>query len=59
VIHENRDRDNRSYGRFKDNNSGEKGKYNVNCVSEELTSDEEAEVCVVEWVDTPRDKLIA
>jgi hypothetical protein len=31
----------------------------VNCVGDESASEEEAEVCVVEWVDNPRDKLIS
>jgi hypothetical protein len=31
----------------------------VNCVGDESASEEEAEVCVVEWVDKPRDKLIS
>jgi hypothetical protein len=34
-------------------------KHNVNYIDEESTSDNEVEVCVAEWVDTPKDKLIS
>jgi hypothetical protein len=31
----------------------------VNCVNDESASDEETEICVAEWVDTPKDKPIS
>jgi hypothetical protein len=55
-VHENRARDHRSHCRFKESTFREK--QNINCVNDELASDEETEVCVAKWVDTPRDKLI-
>jgi hypothetical protein len=57
VAHENCARDHKLHDRFKENTFREK--QNVNCINEELASGEEAEVCVAEWVDTPRDKLIS
>jgi hypothetical protein len=35
-----------------------KDKPRVNCVDETSSSEEECEVCVVEWVEVPRDKPI-
>jgi hypothetical protein len=35
MVHENRAKDNKSYGRFRDNGSKEKEKSNVNCVDGE------------------------
>jgi hypothetical protein len=51
VEHENHARHSRSQGRFRDNNK-ERERSNVNMVDESLNNDEE-EVCVVEWVNTP------
>jgi hypothetical protein len=45
MIHENHAKDHRSYGRFKESNFREREKYNVNCVHEKSTSDDNAEVC--------------
>jgi hypothetical protein len=42
---------------FRDGNR-DKEKGNVGLVDENISSDEEAEVCVAEWVDTPKDKPI-
>jgi hypothetical protein len=58
VVHENHARDNKSYRRFKDGNTREKEKQGVNFVEEESTSDSDAEICVAEWVDTPKHKSI-
>jgi hypothetical protein len=58
IIHENRARDHRSYSRFRDSGSKEREKSHVNCVEEESASDDDAEVCVTEWVDMSRDKPI-
>jgi hypothetical protein len=46
MAHENLGRNHKSYSRFKENNSRETEKHNV-------------EVCVDEWVDTPKDKPIS
>jgi hypothetical protein len=59
VVHENRAKYHSSYGRFKENGSKEMKKHNVNYIDEESTSDNEVEVCVAEWVDTPKDKPIS
>jgi hypothetical protein len=53
VAHENRARDHKSYSRFREGGSKGKDKGHVNCVEGESASDEEIEVCVTEWVDTP------
>jgi hypothetical protein len=59
VVHENHTKDHRSYNRFKENNSKEREKAHVNCVSKESSSEEDNEVCVVEWVDTPKEKPVS
>jgi hypothetical protein len=59
VVHENCAKDNKSYGRFRDSGSKEKEKSNVNCVDGELADKDDAEVCVAEWIDTPKDKPIS
>jgi hypothetical protein len=53
VIHENRARDNRSYSQFKEA-SRDKVKSVVNLIGEELAKDGDAEICVAEWVESPR-----
>jgi hypothetical protein len=58
-MHENRARDHRSHGRFRENTPREREKQNVNCVNDESASDEGTEICVAEWVDTPKDKPIS
>jgi hypothetical protein len=58
IVHENRARDHRSYSRFKDSSNKEREKSHVNCVEEESASDDDAEVCVAEWVDTSMDTPI-
>jgi hypothetical protein len=58
IVHENHARDHRSYDQFRDSGSKEREKSHVNCVEEESASDDDAEVCVAEWVDTSRDKPI-
>jgi hypothetical protein len=57
MLYENRAKESRSYNRFKEISSKEKPK--VNCVDEASLDEEESEICVVEWVDIPRDKLLA
>jgi hypothetical protein len=54
VSHENRARDGKSYGRFKEGTTQEREKQTLNLVKEETNEDDDAEVCVAEWVDTPR-----
>jgi hypothetical protein len=58
-MHENRAKDQRSYSRFRDSSHKEGDKGNVNYLEESSASDDEGEVCVVEWVDTPGNKLIS
>jgi hypothetical protein len=57
VVYENRARDSRSRSQFK-----EVGKDRecgvVDTVGEDPSSDDDTEVCVAEWVDTPKDKPI-
>jgi hypothetical protein len=59
VAHQNCAKDHRSYGRFKESNEREREKNHVNYVDEESASSGEAEVCVAEWVNTPKDKPIS
>jgi hypothetical protein len=59
LVHENRARDQRSFGRFKESNSIEKERPKVNFVEDESASDGDKEICVEEWVDTPKDKPIS
>jgi hypothetical protein len=57
VIQENRAKEHKPYGRFKDAVSKEKPV--VNCVGESKESDEETEVCIAEWVDMAKGKPLA
>jgi hypothetical protein len=59
AVHENRARDHRSHSRFRENGSKEKEKSHVNCVEEESASEDENEICVAKWVNTPKDKPIS
>jgi hypothetical protein len=54
---ESRAKEHKAYGRFKEVTSKENQV--VNFVEEVPASDEDAEVCKAEWVDTPKDKPIA
>jgi hypothetical protein len=38
---------------------GSKEKSTVNCVEKEVSSDDDAGVCVAEWVDTAKEKPLA
>jgi hypothetical protein len=58
VIHENRAKDHRSFDWFREGNSREKDRPQVNFVNDELASDDDGEICVIEWVDKPKDRLI-
>jgi hypothetical protein len=57
MIQENRAKEHKLYGRFKDISSKEKPA--VNCIKEDEESDEEIEVCVAEWVDMAKGKPLA
>jgi hypothetical protein len=57
MIQENRAKEHKLYGWFKD--TGGKEKPAVNCVGESEESDEEIEVCVMEWVETAKGKPLA
>jgi hypothetical protein len=59
VIHENHRRDQKSYSQFRDGGHKERDKGNMNDLEEGSANEEEGEVCVAEWVDTPRDKPIS
>jgi hypothetical protein len=43
--------------RFRENNTKEKS--GVNCIRDDSVSDDNADVCVTEWVDTSREKSLA
>jgi hypothetical protein len=55
AAYENRARDCRSNSRFRDS-SKEKDRGSVGMVEDNASNDEDTEVCVAEWVDTPKDK---
>jgi hypothetical protein len=57
VMHENWTRDSRMHSRFRNGNK-DREKGNVGLVEENVPSDDEAEVWLAEWVDTPKDKPI-
>jgi hypothetical protein len=57
MVQENRAKEHKSYSRFKETST--KDKPGVNYVDEGSTSDEETEVCITEWVDTPKNKPLA
>jgi hypothetical protein len=59
LSHENRAKNSRSYSRFKDSGSRDKDKHNVSYVGGEGESEEDNEICVVEWVETSKDKRIS
>jgi hypothetical protein len=56
VVHENRAKEHKSYGRFKETRAKEK--LSVNYVDESGGNKEETEVCVAKWVDKPKDKTL-
>jgi hypothetical protein len=58
VVQENRVKDGKSHGRFRDSGTRDE-KHGVNFVDEDSASDSDAEVCVAEWVDTPKCKPIS
>jgi hypothetical protein len=59
VMHENRAKDQRLYSQFRDNSHKERDKGNMSYLEEESARDDEGEVCVAEWVDTPGNKPIS
>jgi hypothetical protein len=59
VMHENHAKDQRSYSRFRDSSHKERGKGNVSYLEEGSVSNDEGEVCVAEWVNTPGNKPIS
>jgi hypothetical protein len=59
AIHKNHARDQRSHSRFRDSNARDKEKQGVNFVDEEASNNEsDAEICMAEWVDMPKNKPI-
>jgi hypothetical protein len=57
MVHENRAREHKAHSRFKEISA--KDKPGVNCVDGSSDSEEEVEVCVTEWVESPKDKPVA
>jgi phosphatidate phosphatase PAH1 len=57
MEYESQAKEHKTFGRFKEVTSKENP--GVNLVEEDSASDEDAEVCIAEWVDTPKDKPIA
>jgi hypothetical protein len=55
LPHENRAKSNR----FWDNANNDKEKHQVHFLEEEADDEEGNEICVVEWVENPRDKLVS
>jgi hypothetical protein len=57
VGYENWAKKHKAHARLKEVTS--KDKPRVNCVEEDSSSEDDNEVCVAEWVDTPKDKPLA
>jgi hypothetical protein len=57
LMNKNQARDSRTYNHFRDGGK-DKEKGHVGLVDEDVTSDEESEVCIVEWIDAPKEKPI-
>jgi hypothetical protein len=57
VGYESHGREHRSYGRLKENSS--KDKPEVNFMEGDSTSEDDTELCIPEWVDTPKDKPLS
>jgi hypothetical protein len=57
LVYENHAKQNKSHDQFKEVSSKEK--LAVNCIDDDGSSDEEAGVCVAEWVNTTRGKPLA
>jgi hypothetical protein len=57
VAHENCARDTRTHGRYRENGK-EREKTSVGALDENMSSDEDTEVCVAEWVETPKGKPV-
>jgi hypothetical protein len=57
MAYESRAKEHETFGQFKEVTSKENP--GANLVEEGSASDEDAEVCIAEWVDTPKDKPIA
>jgi hypothetical protein len=58
VVQENRARDNRNHNQFWDGGR-DKERSSVGMVEENVSSDDDAKVCVAEWVDVPKGKPMA
>jgi hypothetical protein len=58
VVHKNRARDQQSHSQFRESDTREKEKQGVNFVEEDATDDSDAEVCIIEWVDSTKGKPI-
>jgi hypothetical protein len=59
VSLENQVKDSRAYNRLKDSAIWDKEKHNMSYIEGEARNEEDNEICVAEWVETPRDKSIS
>jgi hypothetical protein len=59
MLHENCAKEHHSSGQFKESSSRDRDRQQVDCMGDKSASEEEAEVCMAEWVDTPRDKPVS
>jgi hypothetical protein len=50
-------REHKAYGRLRENPNKDKSR--VNLVEEDSVSEDDADICVAEWVDTPKDRPLA
>jgi hypothetical protein len=57
IAHENRARDAMTHSRYMESGK-EREKSSVDALDENVSSNEDTEVCVVEWVDMPKDKPV-
>jgi hypothetical protein len=57
LAQENRAKEHKAHSQF--NDTSVKEKPGVNFIKEDSASENDVEVCVAEWIDTPKDKLLA
>jgi hypothetical protein len=57
LVHENWAKGQRVHGQYRE--MGTKDKPGVNCIDESSDIEEEMEVCITEWVESPKDKPLA
>jgi hypothetical protein len=57
LVQESHAKEHKVQNRFRENNVKEKS--GVNYIGEDIASDDDVDVCITEWVDTSREKLLA